>query len=309
MPYRLRHGETVATGIPRIVREQIDRALAEVDELDRAEAIHQVRKRCKKIRGVLRMVRKPLEKDDLYGLENAWYRDAARRISGVRDADAMIEAFDKLTEGQSEVAGSEAVRAGLVARRDRAAAGAGEESAESLTGVASALREGALRVGSWRIGEGFDAIGPGVAATYARGRTAMEAAYDDPSPERFHEWRKRAKYHWYHCRILEDLWKPVMAGRVEALSDLSDLLGDDHDLAVLSETIGGSPEDFSDGGGLAAVLGMAERRRRELQAEARAIGEKVYAEKPKAFTRRFRHYWDAWCREETPAGTVAEAAE
>lgn len=294
----------MAAGIPRIVREQIDRALAEVDELDRAEAIHQVRKRCKKIRGVLRMVRKPLEKDDLYGLENAWYRDAARRISGIRDADAMIESFDKLTERHGECAASGPVREGLVARRNRAAAAEGD-SAGKLVGVAAALREGALRVGSWRIGEDFETIAPGLGKVYARGRAAMEEAYDGPSSARFHEWRKRVKYHWYHCRILEGLWKPVMSGRVSALSDLSDLLGDDHDLAVLSETIGSAPEDFSDGGGLAVVLGMAERRRLELQAEARAIGEKVYAEKPKAFTRRFRDYWDAWCREETPADEAA----
>ncbi|MBL27940.1 MAG: hypothetical protein CMM50_10385 [Rhodospirillaceae bacterium] len=309
MPYRLRHGETVATGIPRIVREQIDRALLDAAELERAEAVHQVRKRCKKIRAVLRLVRGPLEQDDLYTLENAWYRDTARRLSGVRDADAMIETFDKLVGpgDESPVFGS--VRSGLIARRDRAADDAGDVT-ERLLAAASALREGALRVGSWRISEDFETIVPGLTKTYRRGRTAMEVAYDSPSTAQFHEWRKRVKYHWYHCRVLEGLWKPVMAGRVKALSDLSDRLGDDHDLGVLSETLTAAPQDFAEGGGLAAVLGMAERRRQELQADARIIGEKVYAEKAKAFSSRCRHYWEAWCREdEAQISPAAEAAE
>jgi hypothetical protein len=37
-----------------------------------------------------------------------------------------------------------------------------------------------------------------------------------------------------------------------------------------------------------------DRRRSGLQREALLLGRRVYAEKPKAFTRRLHRYWKAW---------------
>jgi hypothetical protein len=56
MSYRLHFNETLAEGFPRIASEQIDRAVTELTAEDAvaADVVHQVRKRCKKIRGLLR---------------------------------------------------------------------------------------------------------------------------------------------------------------------------------------------------------------------------------------------------------------
>jgi len=68
MAYRLKKNETVGKGTRRIVREQIDRAADLTnDQMDRHEAVHQARKRFKKIRGSLRLVRSELGKT--YGTE------------------------------------------------------------------------------------------------------------------------------------------------------------------------------------------------------------------------------------------------
>jgi len=309
MAYRLKQGEAVGDGIKRIVREQIDRAIAEIDDpaLDRDEAIHQVRKRCKKIRGVLRLVRGPLEDADLYGFENAWYRDAARRVSGVRDAEAMVECHRKVVESSGEGRGAAAAAIGevLVARRDAAVSGSGDV-ADKLAAFRGAMAEARLRVGSWPLGDGFGGLRPGLKATYARGRKAMDAAYRRRTTARFHDWRKRVKYHWYQCRVLSEIWPPVMGARVKALSELSDLLGDDHDLAVLHDTLSAEPAPFGGRGAIASYLGLIGARRAALQAEARTLGRRLYAEKPKALIRRFGAYWDAWCEEsERAAGRAA----
>jgi CHAD domain-containing protein len=97
MPYRLRTGESVQCGIRRVLSEQIERSLGEIADMkrDRADTIHQVRKRCKKIRAALQLVRGAL--GDAYSKEYAWYRDASRRIADVRDAEAMIETCDCVT--------------------------------------------------------------------------------------------------------------------------------------------------------------------------------------------------------------------
>jgi hypothetical protein len=86
---------------------------------------------------------------------------------------------------------------------------------------------------------------------------------------------------WYHCSILEETWKPVMKALAGEAHELSDRLGDDHDLAVLLDW-GAEP--------LEPLIG---RRRRELQDEAFAYGARLYADKPKVFARRIERWWGA----------------
>jgi hypothetical protein len=78
---------------------------------------------------------------------------------------------------------------------------------------------------------------------------------------------------------------------MEAAADeahvLSDRLGDDHDLAILSAWV----EENADAG--PEFFEAVARRRNELQAEAFALGARVYAEKPKAFSARMGRLWNA----------------
>src|SRR3954453_7178467 len=95
MSYRFVKRETVPDGLRRIARERIENALAELrGETDSSpeEAIHEARKDMKKLRAVLRLARDELG-DDVYRRENACFRDAARKLSGVRDADVMLATF------------------------------------------------------------------------------------------------------------------------------------------------------------------------------------------------------------------------
>ncbi len=45
-----------------------------------------------------------------------------------------------------------------------------------------------------------------------------------------HEWRKRVKDLWYHVTLLQDAWRPVMSALADEAHELSDRLGDEHDL-------------------------------------------------------------------------------
>jgi hypothetical protein len=103
MAFHLLRNESVEEGVRRIVGEQIASAIAEVEDtrLDPHATVHQVRKRCKKIRGVIRLVRQPAC-EHTYQFENEWFREAARKLSFVRDAEAMREAYDKLLDTFAE---------------------------------------------------------------------------------------------------------------------------------------------------------------------------------------------------------------
>lgn len=298
MAYRLLAEESVEKGIKRIVREQIDKAIEEINDqgLDRHQTVHQVRKRCKKIRGTLRLVRPEFE--ETYQFENAWFRDAARRLSPLRDAEAMIETYDQLLGGFSEELETGAfapVRETLILRR-RQIADDQLDLDERLADFLTDMREARERVDNWKIpAAGFQAISTGLQKTYRRGRQAMFKAYGGKStPEQFHEWRKRVKYHRYHTRLLRELWKPVMKRFLSEVKTLSDLLGDDHDLAVFRQTLMDRPDEFGEQPDIQVLIGLIDRRRARLQEEARSLGERVYAEKPKQLAQRLEHYWRAW---------------
>lgn len=308
MSYYLKPEESVQETVIRVAREQIGKAVDEIEdgELDRHEIVHQVRKRCKKLRGLIRVVRPVL--GDAYGRENACFRDAARSLSSLRDAQSLIDTVDDLRDHLGSLLEPDFaadVRARLLERRRRLAEDVVGHD-QQLDELRLVMQEAYQRVGNWELsGSGFDAVRGGLHKTYRRGHRAMHAAYRKPRAERFHEWRKRVKYHGYHLRLLRPIWKPLIRKQAEAAGELSDLLGDAHDLAVLRATLSAEPREFGDERQLEALLGLTEQRRKALTQQARPLGERLFGEHPDELVARFAQYWRAWEREarETPGIT------
>ena len=84
-----------------------------------------------------------------------------------------------------------------------------------------------------------------------------------------------------------------MAGE---LHQLGDQLGDDHDLAVLRERLQQEPSALSDRSAADALAKLIDRRQDELQKKALTLGERLYADKPKQFTRQLHCHWQEWRR-------------
>ena len=75
MAYKFKASDrTVQRAVRRIAREQIDGALHAIDSSDRDTARHEVRKACKKIRALVRLIRPSFSR---YARENGEYRDIA----------------------------------------------------------------------------------------------------------------------------------------------------------------------------------------------------------------------------------------
>lgn len=289
--YRWQPGCGAQDELRRIALVQIDRALGELDEGDRHHAVHAVRKRGKKVRALLRLVRPAAP--DLYERENAAFRDMMRRVSDDRDVAVAVETYDALVARFSEDGVAEElapVRAALAQRR---AAVLGEELDARLAAIGRDLSAARERVGAWQLeGDGFDVLADGLAKTYGRARSGLRDADADASSAAFHEWRKRAKYHRYHLRLLQDAWPPVLRAHRRQAHELTDLLGEDHDLAVLRLDLRATPERFGEERLVAALCGLLDRRRAELQAAARGAGRRCFAEDPDRLVARLRIYWE-----------------
>ena len=283
--YGLKKGEPLSKAVGRIARGRIDHAVDELrgkTDSTPEEAVHGARKDMKKLRALLRLVRGELG-DQRYARENACFRDAARELAGARDADVMIETLDSL---ELPAGLGWELRKVIEASRERDGAGTDREAA-SRDAVAI-LKEGRRRVGDWPLeDDSFEALAGGLRRTYRRGRRDFKAARAEPSVEALHEWRKRVKDLWYHHTLLRRLWPPVMTALGDEAHELSDRLGDDHDLAVLADWFKEHTESDPD---LQAAI---HRRRDQLQQEAFELGARLYADKPSAYVRRLERLWDA----------------
>lgn len=139
--------------------------------------------------------------------------------------------------------------------------------------------------------EEFAAVEGGLEKTYRSARKELAEVFADPTAENFHQWRKRVKYHWYLTRLLHALWPEMLTVQIEVADNLSDILGDEHDLSVLQKTILEDVELGNRGAAVQVIHGLFDQRRTHLQAQARIIGLRIFAEKPIQFSDRLGRHW------------------
>jgi CHAD domain-containing protein len=312
MSYQLEITEPIDVGVRRIANELIDDAIVRIEAPGRDchEAVHEVRKNCKKLRALLRLIRPRVP--DLYKAENRHFRDAAASLSGIRDAEAALESYDALLkafDGGVDRRGLAPARRVLTLHKQRLA----EEMADldaRLDAFGERMHEARKRVSDWQLPaddpnhgkRGFGLLEAGLAKTYKRGRKAMDRAYEAPSVENFHEWRKRAKYLRYHLRLLRPVWPRLLKRTRSEVKTLGDLLGEDHDLAVLEEVLTVALGADVSQGRMDVLKALMRQRSLQLRDEALWLGRRSYAEKPKAFRKRIGRYWDAACDQHRAAG-------
>ena len=294
----LRHTKSGTKQVQHLLCHHIDRALKALQgnqPLSDA-AVHGARKQLKKGRADLRLLRKALG-SQTYAYENIALRDVARPLTAVRDARALMDTLDTLVE-----------HSGVQARAldlDRVRLALRDEYCEvrqsvlnegnTLDLLEASLRAARARAKHWPIGRrGWSVLGAGLKRVYRNGRDAFGVAQNDPSQEHLHEWRKQVKYLWYQLQVLQ----PIQVGQLTALADqahtLANTLGDDHDLAVLSDKCLEELDRFSDRATMQTLADLIACCRAHLQEQAMTLGHQLYEAKPRLFVDCLRESWRAW---------------
>ncbi|MBV0911010.1 CHAD domain-containing protein [Anianabacter salinae] len=296
MSYRIKASDpTLADALRRIAAEQLDKAIAALDGgAPTGDDIHTARKSAKKLRGLIRLVRPGFKP---YKDVNADLRDAARAISGVRDRAALIDTYDRLADLASDSVDRPAiapVRRELTLRLDAA------ERDGTLPARAAEARRAfqSLRhdVPDWTLRGSEKAIlRGGLEQTLDRARDACRSAASSRDPEDLHDWRKRVKYHWYHLRLLRDVWPEITRPHIDVADRLSDLLGDQHDLVVFEAELHdpGLPDTAR-----RTLLHPARSERFRLESEAITLGAFVHAAKPDHQARTWARWYRLWRRDQ-----------
>ena len=269
-----------------VALSQIDEALQALasPEGEKRSVVHEARRRCKKLRGLLRLVRPAFPE---FEMENSAIRDAAALLSHLRDAEVLHETVGKLAESS----GSEAVA--RVAQTLRAEP-LPEPPADKLTEFRLRLLAVRERATGWTLRKDKPSLLlRGLRATYKQDRERMGKALASGDPVDFHDWRKAQKAHGFHVDLLRRAAPDVLEADLKTLDKLSEALGVHHDLAVLAHATEAEPRRFGSEDDVAALREAIDARRQEIEERAAALGRQLLAEKPRALATRFARYWKA----------------
>ncbi len=279
-------GDSVKSAFRAVALSQLDEALADLDPdaVDGRSVVHEARRRCKKLRGLLRLVR-PAFSD--FVRENAAIRDAAALLSHLRDAEVLQHTVADLCRQSDDPA----LR--RIAERLAGTTLAAPDP-QKLGEFRERLRAVQQRAAEWTLTKsGPDAVMSGLRRTYRDNRRRMARSRRSGVPIDFHEWRKANKYHGFHLDLLRKVAPDLLADDLRVVEQLSDLLGRHHDLTVLAETAHHLPERFGDNADVGLMLSVAASSKVEIEQQAFGLGRQILAERPRALARRFAEYWSS----------------
>jgi CHAD domain-containing protein len=293
MAFRLRQEESVAVGLRRLAKKELDSARDQLRGAagPRDEAIHEARKSIKKVRAILTVIKA----DDGRGL--AGCRKQLRKVNGtlsrLRDADAMLEILSKLETKHPHALDEHTyarIRRQLEAHKQDVAKAAHEE--DVWTDVDRALRKLRKKAKWWQpTHRGFGAIAAGIDVTYRRGRKALARVRTHPRADDFHEWRKQMKALWYALRLVEACALGIRRD-VSLLHTAERWLGDEHNAVVLCAQLS-KDASLCD---IEALRHAASRFQCELRQNAIARASRLYSRTPEQYLAHVKHAWKAWCR-------------
>ncbi|MHA7968026.1 CHAD domain-containing protein [Rhizobium sp. CAU 1783] len=286
MPYRIDPAHPFDEEVRRVATEQLRSAIASLEQQPRGlhEAVHDARKNFKRLRALYRLVL--VDDAELFADENARLRDTARTLSLVRDATAMVETVTYL-EGhalnEDEARACAHARGTLTARRDalalqemdlpQKAGGAVEDCHEAIAAIATLRLPKRQHKTARLLAKGWKRI-------LQNARIALRECHDNAHEEVFHDLRKASQTYWRALSLLRDIWPSAMrAKRAEARS-LTEILGHEHDLALLTDLLDSEPALADGSETFSHLLGAIIRQQQQLRRDALELADRVFADKP-----------------------------
>lgn len=259
------------------------------------EAVHDARKRFKRLRALYRLIRKAAP--DFSREENARFRDIARSLAFARDATALVETAEYLEAFALSDTQGEALRsitAMLRARRDHAVE---YEAAldEAISAAITGCEAGRERLKTLSLPDELKDSARLLRTSWARqrkrARQALADCHERADVEHFHELRKAGQTYWMHLGLMRRIWPSAMRAKRADTKRLVDILGHEHDLSVLAAVADREPDRFGNGERLALLLDAIIERQQALRAEGLELADEVLSESARTESRIVGLLW------------------
>ena len=306
MAYRIKRKERVEKGLRRIVRAQLRGAVKVVGDKGRPqeERVHEVRTRLKRSRAALALIRKGPGREGVRK-EERLLRDNGRRLARPRDLAVQAHTFRILAARLAHelpVGLLERVRDVGERLRRKLKPKAVERD---LKKTARALRRLARQTGPWRVARGGHAIAKGIVSAYKHARRAMTIVRDDPTPERFHDWRKQVKVLSNQLKIISRAVPELADTLAPKLERLGEILGQIHDLDCAAVTLERHPRWFGSAADRDAVRALVADHRVLLERDAFSLADTVFAGRARDVRELIETAWTTWRQRKPPVEHVA----
>ncbi len=293
MAYRLKLKEPLVKGVRRIAGEQLANAAARLQsDADTETSVHEARKCLKRTRALLRLVRPGLGESRFREM-NQRLRDIARALSAARDRDVVRRLLAELAAGKpSQAKAAERFLAVLDATRTVAPEPAAAQDIAAAAREIEAIRSDLDEIGLDR--PGIDTIVVGLTKSHRSGRKALERAVEHHGDEEaLHDLRKAAQAYWRQMILLQHAWPEACLARAGAAKEVADLLGQDHDVALLEGVLAGPEAEALARGDHGMLSRACKARHHELRAMALPKAQLLFIEKSEHLGERMRALWEA----------------
>ncbi|MFA0810462.1 CHAD domain-containing protein [Microbulbifer epialgicus] len=258
MSYRLDCDLLPEHGLRLVAQAEVTTAISHTKRLLDEHAVHELRKHCKKLRALLRLVQPdhPL----LFQSENIHYRNLAHSLAQSRDPVSIRGALLAIAPPHHFPTMHTLLRHMLYQKIDK----------RTLAQVELLLIKRRGRIESWSLeGVRWAHLERGYRRGYRRARSAWLQVQKVDSAETLHQLRKRVKDHWYHSRLLEEKFPQSAALRCEPLKQLAQALGDWRDIYLLCRLAIATGESL--GKELIPILELGDWRKMRLRREIETL--------------------------------------
>jgi CHAD domain-containing protein len=302
MAYRFRLDEGLTTNARRVIHSQLGIAVKRLGAAkDPEREVHEARKAMKRTRALLRLIRPGLE-PDVFARENGKLAAIGRSLSGMRDLHVLGQTVHRLAL-TADLEGEDAIR-DLQERIEEHSRSHGRTlDVATVAQAHDELADTRKRLSKLDVQGGSHTLRLGLEASHRAARKALKHALARQQTEVLHELRKHAQHHWRHMSLLQAAWPQAMGVRVAAARELSQLLGEEHDLAALQQAISRDGQFAVSGAGAQAIAEVCAIRRAALWTMIEPRACRLFAEPSRVLAKAVSAQWRSARKhpERTPA--------
>lgn len=198
------------------------------NKIARAKKIHNIRKSFKKIRAILKLIKYDLKDKRTYVTQNNYYKYAGKRFSGSRDNFVLKKTFNKIAEKYGI---EDKIESSSLKELNT------DEDNDKFSVLKRELQLKREHLGIYKLKKKKRPLRAGLKKIYKKLIKNRKKAYLSYKDSDFHEWRKAIKNYMYQVELFKNALPKKLNKKTKRLKKLADLLGLDHDIAILKEFI------------------------------------------------------------------------
>jgi CHAD domain-containing protein len=292
MSYRLDPAKPVSEALRSVALAELELAHGSLaTPPDRHAGVHSARKCFKRLRSLLLLARPGMPEPVFSHLTSRVAR-IGKGLAAARDAQALLGAVDTLESTTEPGLGEgpiQSLRGWLQKRRHAADQNLEQTTAGEATRLLLELKPAFAGLAVYP--DDFSPLAKGLERCYRATRQHFKGAFKSDDAVELHEWRKGVQHHWRQMQLLTPCWPSELSARADAARALSQVLGEDHDIANLMLLVStptmtfGSPEETS------GFLKRCRKRHKALRKQAKVKGNRLFVEKASPFAARIHAYW------------------